>query len=46
MANMNDGNNENFTRDLMGFMIVCGVIGGPALLVAWAIFKLIISVLF
>lgn len=43
---MNDGNNENFARDLMGFMVMCGVIGGPALVVAWVIIKLMLEIVF
>ncbi len=44
--NPNSGTNSELARDLVGFMVVCGVIGGPALLVAWLIFKIILSMLF
>jgi hypothetical protein len=43
---MSNPNNENLMRDLAGFMVMCGVIGGPALLVAWVIFKLFLAILF
>lgn len=43
---MSDPNNENFARDLLGFMVMCGVIGGPALVVAWVILKLFLAIIF
>jgi hypothetical protein len=43
--NENEGNSD-FVRDLLGFMIMCGVILGPALLVAWLIFQLALGILF
>ncbi len=46
MSNDNRQNNSDLAGDFMGFLLMCGVVGGPALLVAWAIFKLMISILF
>jgi hypothetical protein len=43
---MSNPNNSDFSRDLIGFLVVCGVIGGPALLVAWVIMKLMLAILF
>ena len=43
---MNDGNNENFARDLIAFMVMCGVIGGPILLVAWFLGQILLGVMF
>ncbi|AVD99415.1 hypothetical protein SEA_BILLNYE_246 [Streptomyces phage BillNye] len=42
----NRQNNSDVARDLIGFMIVCGVIGGPALLVCWVMMKLFLGILF
>jgi hypothetical protein len=40
-----DSDNE-LMRDLFGFLVVCGIVGGPALLVAWLIFRLALAVMF
>jgi hypothetical protein len=42
----NRDSDNDLMRDLIGFLVVGGMVGGPALLVAWVIFKLAMAIMF